>query len=143
MDNRRVALQTGTGAAAERLRLRYPRSRLPRPVLITGVTVLAVAFLGWLVWAAGVSATPAVSGQVTSYHVVSDQEVAVTLTVDRPDPTRAAVCSVVAQAADFQSVGAMEQVQIPPRKERIVDVTFRLKTLRKATSASVKSCSVP
>jgi hypothetical protein len=138
-----VPAPSGTSEAAERLRLRYPQSRLPRPILAIAVVVLAAVFLGWLVWTASVHSTPAVSGQVTSYTVLSDREIAVTLTVDRPDPSRAAVCNVVAQAEDFQAVGALDRVQIPAVEQRVVDVTFTLKTLRRATTASVKSCSLP
>jgi hypothetical protein len=138
-----VTAQPTTSEAAERLRLRYPTSRLPRPVLVTVVAVLAVAFLVWLVWTASVHSTPPVSGQVSSYRVLSDQEVTVTLTVDRPDPSRAAVCTVVAQAADFQLVGALERVEIPPQQSRVVDLTLTVKTLRRASSASVKTCSLP
>ena len=130
-------------AAAERLRLRYPPSRLSRPVLIGAVVLLGVVFLTWLIWAATVHANPVVSGQVSAYRVVSDREIDVTVTVDRPDPSMAVVCNVVAQAADFQAVGALDRLEVPPRAERVVNVTVTLKTLRRATSASVKSCSLP
>jgi hypothetical protein len=142
-DNTEVPAQSVTSEAAERLRLRYPQSRLPRPLLAVAVVALSTVFLGWLIWTATVHATPAVSGQVTSYTVLSDRQIAVTLTVDRPDPSRAAVCNVVAEAADFQAVGALDRVQIPARDQRVVDVTFTLQTLRRATTASVKSCSLP
>jgi hypothetical protein len=136
-----VATQSTPSEAAERLRLRYPRSRLPRPVLISGVAVLGGVFLSWLIWTALIGANPAVTAQVSSYTVVSDREVRFTLTVDRPDPSRAAVCTVVAQSEDYQAVGALD-IQVPPRAERIVDITTSLRTLRKATSASSKSCSL-
>jgi hypothetical protein len=139
--NAGVTTGTTPSAAAERLRLRYPRSRLPRPVLVGGVAVLAAVFLAWLVWTALIGSNPAVTGQVSAYRVVSDQEVTFTLTVDRPDPSRAAVCRVVAQSADYQAVGALD-VEVPPRPERVVDVTGSLKTLRRATNASFKSCSL-
>lgn len=132
---------TAGDEVAERLRLRYPRSRLPRPVLIVVVGVLAAAALAWLVWAGALNANPAVTGQVTSYQVQSDREVAFTLTVDRPDPSRAAVCRVVAQSADYQSVGAVD-VEVPARAERVVDVHAAVKTLRRATNASYRSCSL-
>jgi hypothetical protein len=135
-----VTTGSQSSAAAERLRLRYPRSRLPRPVLVGVVALLAAIFLAWLTWAALVRANPAVSGDVTSYRVLSDREVAFTLTVERPDPSRAAVCRVVAQAADYQAVGALD-VEVPPRTERVVDITMTLKTLRRATNAAYKSCS--
>jgi len=107
------------------------------------VAALATVFLGWLLWTATVRATPPVSGQVTAYEVLSDREIAVTLTVDRPDPSREAVCHVVAQAADFHEVGAIDRVQIPAQEQRVVDVTLTLQTLRRATTALVKSCSLP
>jgi hypothetical protein len=138
-----VGAESATSAAADRLRLRYPRSRLPRPLLIVALAVLAAAFLTWVLWSATVHANPVVSGQVSSYTVRSDQLIAVTVTVDRPDPSVAVVCNVVAQASDFQAVGAIDRLEVPPRPERVVDVTITIKTLRRATSASVKSCSVP
>jgi hypothetical protein len=127
--------------AAERLRLRYPRSRLPRPILVTAVALLALTFVSWLVWSASVQASPPVSATVSGYRVLSDQAVAVTLTVQRPEPSKAVVCHLVAQAEDFQIVGAVDQ-RVPPRSEKLVDVALQLKTLRRATSASVKGCSL-
>ncbi len=105
--------------------------------------VLGAVFLSWLVWSATLHANPVVSQTVSSYTVLSDRQISVTVTVDRPDPSIAVVCNVVAQAADFQSVGADDRLEVPPRAERIVNVTVTLQTLRRATSASVKSCSLP
>jgi hypothetical protein len=137
-----VPTVTGASDAATRLRLRYPRSRLPKPLLVTVVALVAAVFLTWLVWAAYIQANPSVTGQVSSYQVLSDREVAFTLTVDRRDPSRAAVCSVVAKSADFQSVGALDNIEIPPTSERVVDVKSTLKTLRRATSASFDKCAL-
>ena len=136
-----MATATGASDAAERLRRRYPRSRLPRPLLVSAVAVLAAVFLAWLLWTASVRSNPGVSGTVSSYTVLSDQEVEFTLTVDRPDPTRAARCTVVAQGADYEPVGAL-QIEVPPRSERVVDITTTLKTLRRATNAAYKSCTL-
>lgn len=129
--------------AAERLRLRYPTSRVPRPLKIGAVAVLAIVFLSWLIWTATLHANPVVSGDVQSYTVLSDREIAVTVVVDRPDPSVAVVCNVIAQASDFQSVGAMDRLEVPPRAERVVNLRIVIKTFRQATSASVKSCSLP
>jgi hypothetical protein len=110
--------------------------------MIVAVGVVAAVFLGWLIWTAWFHARPAVAGQVSAYTVLSDREIAVTVTVDRLDPSVPVVCNVVAQAADFTAVGAVDRLAVGPRPERVVDVRFTIKTLRRATSASVKSCSV-
>ncbi|MBA3528461.1 MAG: DUF4307 domain-containing protein [Propionibacteriaceae bacterium] len=130
-----------TSDAAERLRRRYPRPRLPRPLLIIAVTLLAAGSLVWLLLTATVHSRPVVSADVSAYNVLSDREISVTVTVDRPDPSVAVVCRLVAQATDFQTVGALDNLEIGPRPERVVNVTVTMKTLRRATSASVKSCT--
>ena len=61
--------------AAERLRLRYPPPRVPRPVVVVLVVVGAALGLGWLIWAALFHATPPVSGQMSAFQVVSDTEI--------------------------------------------------------------------
>jgi hypothetical protein len=137
-----VALQMATDEAAERLRRRYPKSRLPKPVIVVVVALCSVLALAWLVWAAASHADAPVSGQVTSYTVVSDREVAFTLSVDRPNPSRAAVCTVVAKATDYQAVGVLDDIEVPPRAERVVDVKMTIKTLRRATNASLRSCTL-
>lgn len=137
----RVSMERGLSPeAADRLRRRYARSRMPRPVLVVLVGLLAASGLTWLVWSASVHSRPAVSGQVTAYTVRSDTQVAVTLTVDRPDPRVPAVCRVIAQAVDFSPV-AEQQVAVPPTDLRVVNVTLNLTTLRRATSASVRECT--
>ena len=126
---------------AERLRRRYPRSRLPRIVVVAVVTVCAAAGLAWLVWAALVFSRPAVAAQVSAFRVVSDSVIEVTVTVDRRDPARPVACRLVAQARDFQPV-AEQRLEIGPARERLVDTRVRLTTLRRATSATVKDCAV-
>ena len=142
-DNTYVPAESVTSDVATKLRLRYPPSRLPRPVLVGAVCALAAVFLAWLLWTASVRSTPEVSGQVLSYEVLNDQQTKVTVTVQRRDPSRAAVCDVVVQAQDFAVVGRLDRLEVPTRPERIVDVTATVKTLRKGTSASVRSCSLP
>lgn len=126
--------------AAERLRRRYPRNRVPRPVLLSLVGALALVFGGWVLWSAWYHAHPAVVGQVTAFQVLGNDKMAVTLTVDRPDPAVPARCRVIAQALDFQPV-AEQQVQVPPSVHQTVEVRLTLTTLRRATSASVQECS--
>jgi hypothetical protein len=127
--------------AAERLRRRYPPPRLPRPVLVAMVAVGAAVGMAWLIWAALVHSTPAVSADVSSFEVVSDTRMKVTMTVQRSDPSVVATCRVIAQATDFQPV-AEQQVPVPASSAELVDVTLELTTLRRATSASVSGCDV-
>ncbi len=131
--------QLDDAEAAERIRNRYPRSRLPRPVVVALVGVLALAGLGWLIWTATVHSQPAVSGQLAGFRVVSNAATEVTLTVERPDPSVAARCLVIAQAIDFERVGEVE-VAVPPSAHQLVDLPVTIKTLRRAISASVDSC---
>ncbi len=126
--------------AAERLRLRYPRSRVPRPVAVLLIGALALVGLGWLVWAGYVYATPQVDAQVATYVVRGDRSIAVTLTVERRDPSIAATCRVVAQAVDFQTVGEVE-VAVPAGTDKLTSVDVDVVTLRRATTAVAKECT--
>jgi hypothetical protein len=127
--------------AAERLRLRYPPPRVPRSLVIGAVAVGTAIGLVWLVWAALFHASPAVSGQMSGFQVVSDTEIVVTLTVDRPDPAQAVVCRVLALGADYSPVGE-QQVEVEGTADRVVNTQVRLVTLRRAMTASVKECDI-
>ena len=94
-----------SAADRERLARRYPGPRLPRPVLIAIIAVVAAGSLSWLIWTALVHAEPVVSAKVAAYTVVSDSRIDATVIIDRPDPSIPVVCRVSAQAEDFQPVG--------------------------------------
>ena len=127
--------------AAERLRLRYPPPRVPRPVIVALVAIGAALGLVWLVWAALFHATPAVAGQMSGFQVVSDTEIVVTLTVDRRDPAQPVSCRVLAQGQDFAPVGE-QRVEVPGAEARVVNTEVRLVTLRRALTAVVEDCRV-
>lgn len=126
---------------AERIRRRYPRPRISRPLLVGMIAVGVAVAAGWLIWAASVGANPPVSARISAYTVQSDTRITATLTVDRPDPARPVACRVLAQSPDFQPV-AERLVQVPASTFRVVDVSVDLTTLRRATTAVVKECSV-
>jgi hypothetical protein len=128
-------------ADAERIQQRYPRSRLPRAVWVALVGAGVAVAGSWLIWAATVGAYPDVNAVVSAYTVRSDTEIEATLTVDRADPGRTAACRVMAQATDFRPV-AEQTVTIRPDPNTVVDVTVTMKTLRRATTAVVKDCSL-
>jgi Domain of unknown function (DUF4307) len=127
--------------AAERLRRRYPKSRMPRPLLVGLISVAAVLALTWLIWTALRHSRPDVAAQVVSFQIVSDRSVAATLSVERRDPTVPVTCRVVAQAADHQPVGE-QQVSVAASSERLVEVDLVLTTLRRATTVVIRGCTV-
>ena len=127
--------------AGERLRRRYPKSRMPRPLLWGLISVGVVIAMTWLVWTALLHSRPAVAAHIQAFRIDSDASVSVTLTVERRDPSMPATCRVLAQAADFQPVGE-QQVPIEASRDRVVDVNFVLITLRRATTVVAKGCTV-
>ena len=126
---------------AERLRRRYPRPRLPRPVLVGAIGIGAAIALAWLIWAALFHSRPAVAAQVSAFSVISDTAIEVTLTVDRRDPSQPVTCRVLAQGADFSAVGEQE-IPIPATTAAVVDQKLTLVTLRRAATAIAKGCTV-
>ncbi len=129
----------GVSDAAERLRRRYPRSRLPRPVLTVVLGLVAAIGLGWLIWAALFHSRPEVDAQVSAFTVVSDTAIDVTLTVERREPARPVSCRLIAQAADSGTVGE-QRVSVEGASVPLVDLRVRLVTLRRAAAATVKDC---
>lgn len=127
--------------ARARLARRYPRSRLSRRVGVVVVALLAAVGLAWTVWAGLDMATPAVSGRVDTYEVVSDTEVLFTLSVERPDPSQPAMCRVIAQAANFERVGELS-VEVPPGDVELIRLEGRMRTFRPAVSVSLDGCTV-
>ena len=127
---------------AERLRRRYPRPRLPRPVLVALVALLVAVAGWWLVATAWQRARPPISAEVSAFQVETDTKINVTLTVERPDPSLPVTCRVVAQANDAGIVGE-QAVTVPAAAARQMELSVTLITLRRAVSAEVRGCSVP
>jgi hypothetical protein len=127
-------------ADRERLARRYPAPRIPRPLLIALVAVIAAAAVTWLVRTALVHSQPVVAAKVAAYTVVSDTRIDATVTVDRPDPSVAVICRVSAQAADFQPVGEVN-LPVAATADRVVNVEVSITTLRRATTAVIRECS--
>jgi hypothetical protein len=126
--------------AEERLRRRYPRSRVPRPLLIVAIAIGVAVAMGWLVWAALYHSRPVVAAQISAFTVVSDTAIDVTLTVDRRDPAVPVTCRVLAQAADHSAVGE-QQVIVAATAARVVNQKLTLVTLRRAVTATVDGCT--
>ena len=127
-------------AVAERLARRYPPPLVARRTKIAITVVATLVAMGWLVWAALLHAEPAVAGQVASYDVVSDTAIDVVITVQRSDPSQPATCRLLVQSTDFQPV-AEQDVAIEAGTAKVADKQVTLRTLRRATSATVRSCT--
>ncbi len=125
--------------AAARLARRYPpppRRRGWIPVAI----VLAVLGAAWLVWAGGHGATGVVTARVDAFTVRSDSQIDVTVTIDRPDPSKGARCQLYAQAVSYDRVGELS-VTVPPGGERLTRQHIELRTFKRATTAVIDSCT--
>ncbi|HJQ89059.1 MAG TPA: DUF4307 domain-containing protein [Propionibacteriaceae bacterium] len=127
--------------AAERLRRRYPKPRMPRPLLVGLIVVGVVLALTWLVWTALLHSRPAVNAELVAFRIDSDTSVSATISVERRDPSVPATCRVLAQAADYQPVGE-QQVSIASGTDRIVEASLVFTTLRRATTVVVRGCTL-
>jgi len=132
-----VVRRPRTAEEQARIAARYPAPR--RWPLVTLGVVFALLLGSWTLWTAVWHSNPAVSAQVLSFAIVSDSEVQVVLHVDRPDPSIPGVCTVITQSENYQQVGELD-AQIEPGKDRLTDVTVTIRTISRATSASLQSC---
>ncbi len=120
-----------------RIAARYPKRRRWFGWVVGFVAVVLGTI--WIIWSGTFHANPAVAGQVKAFEVLSDTEVRVVLTVDRPDPSVRGSCHVIAQAVNYQQVAELD-VDVPPSTQRLVDIDVVLRTINRATSASLQSC---
>jgi Domain of unknown function (DUF4307) len=125
--------------AEQSLEERYGKpSRIRRLIAIAAIGVLAAGFLAFLVWAALANQSPGYGAAMHSYDVVGKHRVRTLISVHRAAGTPM-VCTVTAQAVDHALVGE-DQVHIPAGPERDFTVVVRLKTDRRATTATVTGC---
>lgn len=124
-----------------RIAARYP-ARRPLDILVAVVAMAAlIAGISMVVVSGAQRANPPVAAMVRQFDVLSPQEIAVTLVVQRTDPSQAATCTLSAQAVSFEYVGELD-VDIPPDTETLTRVSLTMKTLKKATSVSVERCTI-
>ena len=128
---------------AEPASARYGRprpSRLRRRWIIAGLSLLilaiglAVAFTGYQ--RLGHSD---VAGTLAAYHLIDDETVEVTITVNRADPSRPAVCIVRGRSRDGSETGRRE-ILVPPSTQDSVQVTTIVKTSRPPVMGDVYGC---
>ena len=111
-------------------------SPLRRRVTVLLVVVLAATSLGWLGWTALFHATPPVESTLSSYEIVSDNEVTAVVQVSLADDTVAS-CRLRALAEDHSTVGELAFEPVDGANQ----VTVR--TERRATSVTLLGCTAP
>ena len=113
----------------------------PRPgrrrALVAGCAVVALAFLGWLVWTTWVHANPTVDSELLSFEVVDEHTATAVLQVEFSGDDVEASCQLRAIAEDHSSVGDLSFSPDPREGDRFV-VTIR--TERRATSVESVGC---
>ena len=105
------------------------------------MAAVALAALGgaWLLWSALYGANPPVSARLESFVVTSDQTVDAVVTTQRPDPTRPATCTLIAQAISYDTVGQYP-LELGPSTEVLQTHQLTIRTFKRATSVSIRSC---
>lgn len=130
-----------SSSATDLLAERYGRagtSRARRLLTLAATGALAVAGVGWVVWA-GIDSTQEVTGQLRSYSVTSDTSTEVTVLVDRQSG-EAVECEVYAQASDHSRVGE-RMLRIPAGEAGTAVVTVTITTQRRAVNGVLGACA--
>ncbi|MGX9670793.1 DUF4307 domain-containing protein [Mycobacterium sp. HM-7] len=115
-------------------------SRLTRRRLAIGLTLLivvagvALAFVGFQRLG-----TSPVKGELSTYKLVDNETVAVTISVTREDPGRPAVCIVRARALDGSETGRRE-ILVAPAQAKTVQVTAVVKSAKPPVVGDVYGC---
>ena len=126
-------------AAQDVLQERYgaatPRRR---HALLTGCAVLALAFLGWLLWSAWGHATPQVESDLVTYDVVDDHTATARVDVRLDGAGGEATCVLRAYAEDHVLVG---EIAFYPEASGVVEQEVR--TERRATTVVNVGCTAP
>jgi hypothetical protein len=129
-----------TVTAPSRVRQRYQERR--PPLWIALAIALALVGVGWLVWAGMYGATGTVTARVDAFRVLSDTQIEVTVTLDRPDPAAPAACQLFAQAVSYERVAELP-ISVEAGGSKLTTRTYVLNTLRRATTADVEDCHRP
>lgn len=122
------------------LATRYGTNRpLRRPLIITGVVLLASVFLGWLIWTMLFHGRPLARSELVAFEVMDQHSAQATMTVVRRTPEVEASCLLRATASDHSVVGELN-VAVGPGEPATSTLTRTLRTEREATSVSLVGC---
>jgi len=136
------ATRSPSAEDAARLARRYPRSRLAGPWGIALGVLIALVFLGWVLWAGIHYATPGVVAQVRGFDATTDNTVTVRVDVQRGDPVRPAVCTLTVVGPNAVPVGETD-LRVPAGGRAMTTVEVVVRTTGRALSANVTDCRVP
>lgn len=109
-------------------------SRWRRPTAVSLAAVLAVVGLGWLGWAMWFHTTPAVTSELVSFEVQSDNETRARLDVRLGDDA-VATCRLRAFAEDHTPVGELAFTPAGGTNEVVI------RTERRATTVEKLGCT--
>lgn len=130
-----------TSTDEARIARRYPK-RTVFDYLLFGGLGLGVALTIVIAAVAGVQQwNPPVAAMVRSFEVVSPTRIDVELVVQREDPSKAAECSVFAQAGSYEEVGEAV-LQIPPAEDGLKPYSFSVTTVKEAAAIDVEGCRI-
>ena len=116
------------------------RSPAHRGLLITGATLLALVFLGWLGWVILHSVDPEVTSDMVSFEIVDEHAATGTFTVSRRSSDVGASCLLRAQAPDHSVVGELN-IPVGPGGDERQTVTKTVRTERMATTVDLVGCT--
>ncbi|WGX98144.1 DUF4307 domain-containing protein [Nocardioides sp. L-11A] len=112
-------------------------SRGRRTAVVVGAVVVAVAFLGWLLWAMLFHANPAVSSEEIGFRVVDDHTATIKVRVSYGGDPLDATCVARAISHDKAVVG---QLSVTPSRQDGAVEEFTVRTERRATTVEWIGC---
>jgi hypothetical protein len=107
-----------------------------RTAVAAGVAVLALVFVGWVVWAAWFHGTPAVESELAGYDVAGEHAATAVVEVSLDEGADAS-CRVRALAEDHSTVGELAFTPTDGRNE------VEVRTERRANSVELVGCTTP
>jgi hypothetical protein len=109
-----------------------------RRLLVAATVVVALVFLGWLVWTVAGNTRDQVTSELEGFTVVDDSTVSVVLLVSLADDDVVASCRLRAYAEDHNTVGELAFTPDPAAGQRQV---VQLRTERRATAVESLGCT--
>ena len=115
--------------------------RARRPLLVTGVVVLAVVALAWLAWVVLFHGRPQVTSQMVGFDIDGQHAAVARFTVVRRDTTVPASCLLRAYADDHSVVG---ELTVPVESgAKVASLSSTVRTERRATTVDLVGCTAP